>query len=132
MPDKATKISFRFYRDRMVRTVWDEDGARWWFSFIDVVAALNAQNDYAKARNYWKYLKNKLRKENPQLVSATNRLKLKAADGKKYLTHIAQSCPSKLKHLACLIMLNHAQSCLSELSQTHAFLNPQHSTLNTI
>uniref|UniRef100_UPI00325FDDBC protein adenylyltransferase Fic n=1 Tax=uncultured Alloprevotella sp. TaxID=1283315 RepID=UPI00325FDDBC len=45
---------------------------------------INEQDDYQKTRNYWKYLKTKLRKENSQLVSATNQLKLKASDGKSY------------------------------------------------
>ena len=84
--DKQTKISFRFYRDRQVRAVWDDEAAKWWFSVVDVIAAVNCQDDYVKARNYWKYLKGKLKKESSQLVSATNQLKLRAADGKRYLT----------------------------------------------
>ncbi len=51
---------------------------------LDVVAVLTGQDDYNKTRNYWKYLKAKLKKENSQLVSATTQLKLTAADGKKY------------------------------------------------
>lgn len=51
---------------------------------MDIVAVLTDQDDYAKTRNYWKYLKTKLKKENSELVSATNQLKLLAADGKKY------------------------------------------------
>jgi cell filamentation protein len=47
---------------------------------------LRRETDYTKNRNYWKYLKAKLKKENSQLVSTTNQLKLTAADGKKYLT----------------------------------------------
>ena len=82
------KTSIRFYNDREVRAIWDEENAKWWFSVLDVVAVLNEQDDYAKNRNYWKYLKAKLRKENPQLVSATNQLKLTAADGKKYNTDV--------------------------------------------
>ena len=53
---------------------------------LDIIAAINEQDDYQKTRNYWKYLKTKLRKENSQLVSATNQLKLKASDGKSYKT----------------------------------------------
>ncbi len=51
---------------------------------MDIVAVLTDQNDYTKTRNYWKYLKAKLKKENSQLVSATTQLKLTAADGKQY------------------------------------------------
>jgi len=78
------KISIRFFNDREVRAVWDEENAKWWFSVLDIVAVLTDQNDYTKTRNYWKYLKAKLKKENSQVVSATTQLKLTAADGKKY------------------------------------------------
>lgn len=53
---------------------------------LDIVGVLNDQDDYQKNRNYWKYLKTKLRKEQSQLVSDTNQLKLLAADGKRYAT----------------------------------------------
>lgn len=82
------KISIRFFDDREVRAVWDEEGAKWWFSVLDIVGVLNAQDDYAKNRNYWKYLKTKLRKNGSELVSATNQLKLLASDGKRYLTDV--------------------------------------------
>ena len=71
-----------------MRAVWDEENARWWFSVLDVVAVLTDQNDYTKTRNYWKYLKAKLKKENSELVSATTQLKLLASDGKRYLTDV--------------------------------------------
>ena len=80
------KKSIRFFNDREVRAVWDEENSKWWFSVLDIIAAINEQDDYQKTRNYWKYLKTKLRKENSQLVSATNQLKLKASDGKYYKT----------------------------------------------
>jgi len=80
-----TKISIRFFDDREVRAVWDEQNTRWWFSVLDIVALLTDQDDYTKTRNYWKYLKAKLRKENSQVVSATTQLKFLAPDGKKRL-----------------------------------------------
>src|SRR5665648_1045340 len=80
-----TKISIRFFNDREVRAVWDEQNTRWWFSVLDIVALLTDQDDYTKTRNYWKYLKAKLRKENSQVVSATTQLKFLAPDGKKRL-----------------------------------------------
>ena len=83
-----TKISIRFFDDREVRAIWDEENSKWWYSVLDIVGVLNAQDDYAKNRNYWKYLKGKLKKEGSQLVSATNQLKLKAADGKSYNTDV--------------------------------------------
>ncbi len=80
------KISIRFFDDREVRAIWDEQNAKWWFSVLDIVAVLTGQNDYAKTRNYWKYLKAKLKKEKSEVVSATTQLKLLAPDGKKRLS----------------------------------------------
>lgn len=80
------KVSIRFFNDREVRAVWDEANAKWWFSVLDIVAVLNNENDYLKVRNYWKYLKNKLKKEGNQLGSATNQLKILAPDGKRRLS----------------------------------------------
>lgn len=81
-----TKTSIRFFDDREVRAVWDQENNKWWFSVLDIVAVLTDQDDYNKARNYWKYLKAKLKKENSELVSVTTQLKLLASDGKHYLT----------------------------------------------
>jgi cell filamentation protein len=83
-----TKISIRFFDDREVRAVWDEQHSKWWFSVLDIVAVLTDQNDYAKTRNYWKYLKAKLKREGNQVVSATTQLKLLAPDGKRRLTDV--------------------------------------------
>ncbi len=81
----SEKISIRFFDDREVRALWDEQNSKWWFSVLDIVAVLTDQDDYTKSRNYWKYLKNKLKKEGSEVVSATNRLKILAPDGKKRL-----------------------------------------------
>lgn len=85
------KISIRFFDDREVRAVWDDEHAKWWFSILDIIGVLNEEKDYNKTRNYWKYLKAKLKKENSQLVSVTTQLKLMAADGKKYKTDLLDS-----------------------------------------
>lgn len=77
-----SKISIRFFNDREVRAIWDDEHSKWFFSVLDIVGVFNDQADYEKNRNYWKYLKAKLRKEKNQLVSATTQLKLTAADGK--------------------------------------------------
>ncbi len=86
-----TKISIRFFGEREVRAVWDDEHSKWWFSVLDIVGVLNEEPDYPKVRNYWKYLKAKLKKENSQLVSATTQLKLTASDGKKYRTDMLDS-----------------------------------------
>ena len=82
------KISIRFFNDKEVRAIWDEENSKWWFSVLDIVGVLNAQDDYEKNRNYWKYLKAKLKKTLPELVSDTTQLKLTAADGKKYKSDV--------------------------------------------
>jgi cell filamentation protein len=79
------KISIRFFDDREVRAVWDEQNTKWWFSVLDIVALLIDQDDYAKTRNYWKYLKAKLKKGKNELVSTTTQLNVLASDGKRYL-----------------------------------------------
>ena len=85
------KISIRFFNDREVRAVWDDTDAKWWFSVLDVVAILNEENEYQRVRNYWKYLKTKLKKENNQLVSATTQLKIIAPDGRKRMADLLDS-----------------------------------------
>ena len=83
-----SKISIRFYNDHEVRAVWSEEDQKWFFSVLDVLSAINSQNDYKKTRNYWKYLKAKLKKEKSEVVSVTTQLKLTASDGKRYLTDV--------------------------------------------
>lgn len=69
------KISIRFFDDRPVRAVWEESLCQWLFSVVDVMAVLNQQDDYTKNRNYWKYLKLKLKAQSGgELVSDTNQL----------------------------------------------------------
>jgi len=80
------KKSIRFFNDREVRAVWDEEHNKWWFSVLDIIAAINEQDDYQKTRNYWKYLKTKLSRGNKELVSVTHQFKLQAPDGKQRLT----------------------------------------------
>ena len=81
-----SKISIRLFNDREVRAVWDETESKRWFSVMDIIGVLNDQDDYSKNRNYWKYLKTKLRREESEVVSVTNQLRLLAPDGKMRLT----------------------------------------------
>lgn len=78
-----SKKSIRFFNDREVRAVWDEENSKWWFSATDIVRAINDEEDYKKCRNYWKYLKGKLAKDGIQLASVTNHFKFQAPDGKQ-------------------------------------------------
>ncbi len=78
------KKSIRFFNNREVRAVWDDENNRWWFSAIDIVRAINDEPDYTKAGNYWRWLKRKLKQDGVQFVSGTHKLKITAADGKRY------------------------------------------------
>ena len=78
------KKSIRFFNDREVRAVWDDENNCWWFSATDIVRAINDEPDYNKAGNYWRWLKRKLKQEGIQFVSGTHKLKIVAADGKRY------------------------------------------------
>ena len=69
-----SKKSIRFYKDHKVRAVWDDEQNLWWFSVLDIVGAINQQDDHEKNRNYWKYLKAKLKKEHSEVVSDTTQL----------------------------------------------------------
>lgn len=97
-------VKLQLFETVQIRTAWDETDEKWWFSALDVVAALTDQADYTKVRNYWKWLKNKLKQEGSEVVSVTNQLKLEAPDGKQRLTdvldtqqvfRIIQSIPSR-------------------------------------
>ena len=81
--ENTTKKSIRFYNDREVRAVWDDENNKWWFSATDVVRAINDEPDYTKAGNYWRWLKKRLTTEGIQLVSATHGFKFMAPDGKQ-------------------------------------------------
>ncbi len=58
-----SKISIRFFNDTPVRAVWVDDKNTWYFSVLDIISAIRKEPSYEKARNYWKYLKAKLKKE---------------------------------------------------------------------
>lgn len=72
----SDKVSIRFFDNREVRAIWDDEDSKWWFSVLDIIAVLTDQDDYEKTRNYWKYLKAKLKEEKGEVVSKTTQLKL--------------------------------------------------------
>jgi cell filamentation protein len=78
-----SKKSIRFFNDREVRAVWDDANSKWWFSATDIVRAINDEEDYVKAGNYWRWLKKKLNTNGIQLVSVTHDFKFQAPDGKQ-------------------------------------------------
>lgn len=79
------------FEEREIRRVYDEKTETWFFSVVDIIQILTQQPDYQAARNYWKVLKNRLRKEGSESVTNCNRLKLPAADGKSYPTDVASA-----------------------------------------
>ena len=78
--------AIKLFEEKKVRTIWDDVQEKWYFSIVDVVAILT---DSATPRNYWKVLKNRLKKEGNESVTNCNQLKLLSSDGKRYLTDVA-------------------------------------------
>lgn len=96
-----SKISTRFYNDHEVRAVWDEEHSKWWFSAVDIVAAIT---ESPNPRKYWSVLKNRLKKAGDELTTRCSQLKMTSADGKKYatdcysqddITELVKAIPSK-------------------------------------
>ena len=85
------KKSIRFFNDREVRAVWDEERNCWWFSATDIVRAINNEPDYTKAGNYWRWLKRKLKQKDVELVSATHGFKFEVPDGKLRVADVLNS-----------------------------------------
>lgn len=106
----SSKRSIRFYNDHKVRAVWSEEENKWYFSVLDIIGAINEQDDYQKNRNYWKYLKSKLQKQQNEVVSATNQLKFLAPDGKNRLADVLDA--DGVKMLAMSVPNNKATAFL--------------------
>ena len=105
-----SKKSIRFFNDREVRAVWDEEHSKWWFSATDIVRAVNDEEDYVKAGNYWRWLKKKLATDGVQLVSVTHDFKFQAPDGKqRYADALDAEC---VQTLAKNYPNNHARKFL--------------------
>jgi len=85
------KLTIQLFEAKKVRTVWDDEQEKWYFSIVDVCEILTEQPDTEHVRNYWKVLKHRLRKEGNETVTNCNRLKLRAADGKMRLTDVADT-----------------------------------------
>ena len=83
------KQEIQLFEERKVRTIWDDEHEKWYFSIVDVVAVLTEQSDMLKARKYWNKLKQRLLEEGNQTVTNCHQLKMKAADGKMRLTDVA-------------------------------------------
>ena len=87
----GTKEAIKLFEERRVRTAWDDEQEKWYFSIVDVVGILTDQPDLDHARNYWKVLKHRLKKEGFESVTNCNQLKFQASDGKRYKTDVADT-----------------------------------------
>lgn len=85
------KDAIQIFEDRTVRTVWDDQAEKWYFSIIDTVAVLTGNVDYQTARKYWKVLKGRLKAEGNETVTNCYQLKMQAPDGKMRLTDVADT-----------------------------------------
>ena len=99
-----TQNKIQFFENSRIRSVWDSDKQKWFFSIVDVIAVLTESKDFLTARKYWNKLKQRLKDEGNETVTNCHQLKLQAADGKRRLTDVAdteqilrliQSIPSK-------------------------------------
>ncbi len=134
------KTSIRFFNDNPVRAVWKDDDAKWYFSVLDIISAIRNEPSYEKIRNYWKYLKAKLKKENSQLVSVTTQLKLTAKDGKKYMSDaldadgiilLASEFPSRLG-AKFIDWFTHSDASIDGKSKQKAYALFESALLDTI
>jgi hypothetical protein len=100
----SKETAIRLFEQKQVRSVWNDEEEKWYFSIVNIIAILTDQTNHQGARNYWKVLKNRLINEGNETVTNCNRLKLIAEDGKMRLTDVAdteqlfrliQSIPSK-------------------------------------
>jgi hypothetical protein len=101
---KELREQIQVFEDRQVRTSWDKEREKWLFSVVDIVAILTEQETVQSASRYWRVLKTRLKQEGSQVATNCSTLKMKAIDGKYYLTDVAdieqilrliQSIPSK-------------------------------------
>lgn len=87
----SSENKLKLFEEKSVRTHWDEEHEKWYFSFIDVIAILTDQQDYLTARKYWNKLKERLKKEGNETVTNCHQLKMLAKDGKMRLTDVADT-----------------------------------------
>jgi cell filamentation protein len=138
--NKTQKISIRFFDDKEVRAVWDDANSKWWFSALDIVGVLRGEEDYEKNRNYWKYLKAKLKRENNQVGSVTTQFKFAAPDGKKRFANVldydgvkelAKNFPSKQAN-RFIEWFTYSDEAIDGKSKTKAYALFDSSLLDTL
>lgn len=81
-------LSLQLFEDKKVRTLWDAEQEKWYFSIVDTIAVLT---DTPNARKYWSVLKTRLKKEGSELTTNCSQLKMQSSDGKYYKTDVADT-----------------------------------------
>ena len=128
----SENMQVKLFEDKLVRTIWDKDSEEWFFSVVDVIAVLTESRDYQAARNYWKVLKNRLKKEGSELVTNCNQLKMLSSDGKMYKTdcmtteqlfRLIQSIPSPKAEPFKLWMAQVARERIDEIQDPELTIN---------
>ncbi|NTU67054.1 MAG: hypothetical protein HGB08_03990 [Candidatus Moranbacteria bacterium] len=126
------KDSLAIFENFKIRRHYDEETETWYFSVIDIVAALIEQKDFKKAQSYWTTLKNRLKKEGNESVTKCDKLKLQSADGKFYKTDVAntetilrliQSVPSKKAEPIKLWLAKVGYERIQEMSDPEKAMN---------
>ena len=82
------KQTIQLFEEKKVRTVWDDEQEKWYFSIVDAVAVLT---DSENPQTYWRVLKKRLRDEGNETVTNCNGLKMLASDGKMRMTDVADT-----------------------------------------
>ena len=85
------KNEIQLFEDQKIRVAWDAEREEWYFSIVDVAGVLTDSPDYNTGRKYWNKLKQRLKDEGNELVTNCHQLKMRAADGKKRLTDVADT-----------------------------------------
>ncbi|MCL2152041.1 MAG: Bro-N domain-containing protein [Oscillospiraceae bacterium] len=87
-----SKDRIKVFEEKHVRTVWDEEAEKWWFSIVDVIGVLTEQSTQRGASNYWAKMKERLVKEGAsELLTNCQQFRLRAPDGKMRLTDVADT-----------------------------------------
>ncbi|HAS00212.1 MAG: hypothetical protein US57_C0007G0029 [Candidatus Moranbacteria bacterium GW2011_GWC2_37_73] len=129
---KKVSNSLAIFENFNIRRHYDEEKETWYFSVIDIIAALIEQEDFQAARNYWKVLKNRLRAEGSEVVTKCNRLKLVAEDGKmretdaadvETILRLVQTVPSKKAEPIKLWLAKAGYERIQEMSDPEKGIN---------
>ena len=83
--------ALQLFEEKKVRTIWDDEEEKWYFSIVDAVAVLTESTDFLTARKYWNKLKQRLKEEGNETVTNCHQFKMQALDGKMRLTDVADT-----------------------------------------